>query len=95
MSTVTPRADSVTVTNFGTTTVNISGYRLSSLGISTGIENLTLVSGSLMLGASESVILSGFSLNNAGGDLALFYATGSLNDSGTMVDFVQWGSGGN
>ncbi len=49
----------------------------------------------MLLGASESVTLSGFVLDNAGGDLALYFATGSLSESGSMLDFVQWGSGGN
>lgn len=86
---VTPRGDVITITNFGITPVDLSGYRLSTHGITTGIESLTVVVGSLLLEPSESVVLSGFGLTTSGGDLALWFATGALDQSGTMLDFVQ------
>ncbi len=95
LKTVTPRTDTITIQNFWTTTVNISGFVLSSLWVTTWVEYLTIVTWSLSIPTSGSVTLSWFILDNNGGDLALFYATGSLSDSGTMIDFVQWWSGSN
>jgi len=92
---VDPSKDVVTIKNFGASTVDISSYRLCALfAYTTNLTSLVLESGSLSIDAGEKVVLSGFSLNDAASDFGL-YLDGNFTASASMVDFAQWGSGGN
>ncbi len=92
---VDPITDFVTIKNFGATTVDISGYRFCALFSYTnsGIQVLNVESGSLNLGACESVTLSGWPLATSS-DLGLYLPSGAFATPANMVDFVQWDSGG-
>lgn len=86
------------IKNFGGSTVDISNYRLCALLIYTpNLTSLTVVSGSLNLTPGGTVVLKGFSLSTQS-DFGLYLPGSSIIDFGLtnfMVDFVQWGSGGN
>jgi len=91
-----PTADQLTIKNFGTSTVDISSYRLCALLTYTSdLTTLTVESGSLNLTAGAQVILSGWALTDAASDLGIFLGTGAFSDAAAMVDFTQWGSAGN
>ena len=96
-SKVDPANSVITIKNFGSDSVDISAYRLCALFqyTNSGLSPLTIVSGSLDLAPDSSVELSGFSLLPSASDLGLFTANGGFGDTAAMVDFLQWGSGGN
>ncbi|WP_431135263.1 T9SS type A sorting domain-containing protein [Psychroserpens mesophilus] len=94
---VDPVADTVTIKSFDASTQNIGAYRLCSLfGYRTLSSQTTVVNGSLDLAPNAEVTLSapGF-LNDTAADLGLYLPTGSFGSAASMVDFTQWGSGGN
>jgi len=95
---VTPTTDQVTIKNFGPNTRDISTLRLCSKfsytnsGIAT---EMSVVSGALILNPGDSVVLNGFSLDDNSADLAIYTPTGSFAETANMLDFTQWGNGGN
>lgn len=94
---VDPAADTVTIKSFDTSTQNIGSYRLCSLfGYRTLSTQTTIINGSLDLApnAEVTVSASGF-LNDTAADLGLYVPSGSFGSAANMVDFTQWGSGGN
>ena len=92
---VDPTNDRITIKNFGGTTVDISSYRLCALIVYNPSPLSTyLESGSLNLAAGTTVVLSGWPLTDAASDLGI-YVNANFASSTSMVDFTQWGSGGN
>ncbi len=85
--------DRIELVNLGSSTVDISAFWLCSRFSYAQLSSLTLESGSLNLAAGDSVILSGFSLNDTEADLGLF-STNSFGSSSAILDFLQWGSAG-
>ena len=95
---VNPQTDQITLKNFGVNAVNISDWRLCSLFDYTAnltASPVTVVSGSLNIAPGDSVTIGGWPLNNSGADLNIYLATGDFSEPAAMVDFMQWGSGGN
>lgn len=92
---VSPSTSTVSIKNFGSTTVNIATYRLCHLFVYPTLSSLTLVSGSLNLMPGATVVVTGASLNATASDLGLYLPTGAFTSTTAMLDFVQWGSGGN
>lgn len=96
---VDPYSQEVTIKNFGGEPEDISAYRLcSEFSCTADLSSLTIVNGDLTLSTGEEVTLawttgSGFSIDGA--DMSLFLPAGSMTDPSVMVDFTQWGSGGN
>ena len=92
-------SNEITLTNFGSTMEDISDLRLCSLFDYDAFDaaDVTVISGDLMLmpGASVTVAWNSTGMNIAGADLGLYTATGSFATASNMLDFVQWGSGGN
>ncbi|WP_047547696.1 T9SS type A sorting domain-containing protein [Psychroserpens sp. Hel_I_66] len=94
---VDPSADTVTIKNFGSTTQDIGDYRLCSLfGYRTLSSQTTLVNGSFNLApnAEFTVSIPNY-LNDSAADLGLYLPTGGFGTAANMLDFTQWGSGGN
>lgn len=93
---VDPATDQVWIKNFGTASLDISAYRFCALFTytGTGLSSLTVQSGSLVLDAGDTVALTGFALNDNASDLGLYLASGSFGSPANMVDFTQWGAGG-
>lgn len=95
---VDPAADTVTIKNFGTTTVDIGSYRLCSIfSYRTLSSQTTVISGSLNLAPDAEVTVSipnWLSLSASAADLGLYLPTGNFGVAANMVDFMQWGSGG-
>jgi len=93
---VDPAADKITIKNFGSTTEDISAYRLCTLFDYEALSGLTVESGSLNLAPNDEVVLvaSGY-LNDTAADLGLYLPTGNFGTAANMLDFTQWGSGGN
>jgi len=95
---VTPSSNEISIKNFGGGTINIAGYRwcaLFSYGPPFTLAGMNIISGSLSLTAGSTVVMDGYTLNNAFSDLCLYLPTGSFGSAAAMVDFMQWGSGGN
>ncbi|MDG5492119.1 T9SS type A sorting domain-containing protein [Psychroserpens sp. SPM9] len=97
---VNPATETVKIKNFGSTTLDISSYRLCSLFKYGTLSNMTVLSGSLNLApdAEVEVVVSltgGAVLNDSAADLGLYIATGNFGSDTSMVDFVQWGSSPN
>ncbi|MDG5492115.1 T9SS type A sorting domain-containing protein [Psychroserpens sp. SPM9] len=94
---VDPAADTVTIKNFGSTTVDIGAYRLCSLiSYRTLSSQTTVISGSLNLAPDAEVTVSipGY-LNDTAADLGLYLPTGNFATPANMIDFTQWGSSPN
>ena len=93
---VDPFADEISIKNFGTSTVDISNYRLcSKFSYTPNLTSLTVLEGSLTLVAGAEVKLTGFAIDNTAADVGLYLPTGSFGSTTAMVDFTQYGSGGN
>ncbi|MFY0591765.1 Ig-like domain-containing protein [Roseivirga sp.] len=85
----------VIIKNFGGTALDISGYWFCHSFAYHQVSDGTVVNGSTNLAAGAQVELTlSQALNNAGSDLS-FYSSPSFGASAAMVDFTQWGSGGN
>ncbi len=97
LSEVNPDNETITITNYGTCNINLANHRLSSGASNVNISTLNVLNGSLILTPGGSVTLSWTSWNPpAGGiDLALYVPFPDLNDPEDMLDFMQFGSGGN
>ena len=95
---VDPAGDTVTFKNFGGSTVNIASYRLCSLfSYKTLSSQTTVVSGSLNLAPDAEVTVFSenyLSLSTTAADLGLYLPTGNFGTAANMVDFMQWGAGG-
>ncbi|MEM6319096.1 MAG: hypothetical protein AAF960_15590, partial [Bacteroidota bacterium] len=95
---VNPLTETVKIKNFTGTAVDISGYSFcSKLSYSTALSTQTLVSGSLNLmpGMEVEIQISSFNLDDTAADLGLYSTTSGYGSAANMVDFTQWGSGGN
>lgn len=95
---VDPATETVKIHNYGATTVNIASYRFCSLIVYRTLNTQTTVqSGSLNLapGADVVVTVNDAYLNDTAADLGLYLPTGSFASAANMLDFTQWGSGGN
>jgi len=97
ISCVDPTTNKIIVKNFGTDAQDISNYRFCSLfSYTTDIAtDMTVTSGTLIIAGGQTVELTGFSLTDAAADLGLYLPTGAFTNIAAMVDFTQWGSGGN
>ncbi|OUS01914.1 hypothetical protein A9Q86_04490 [Flavobacteriales bacterium 33_180_T64] len=96
---VNPTTEQVKIKNFGSTTVDISAYRLCARFSYNALSNMTLLSGNLNLAPNAevevTVLFSNASvLTDASSDLGLYLPAGSFGDAANMVDFIQWGAGG-
>lgn len=90
----------ITIKNFGGTTVDITGYRFCARITYSGgqLNSGMIVSGDLNLSPNEEVIVSWnviLSSTATNSDLGLYLPTGAFSSAAAMVDFTQWGSGGN
>lgn len=94
---VDPANDQFTIKNYGNDAVDISTYRLCSEFVYAPgpLSALTIVEGSLQLEGGASVTLNGFALTDAAADFGLYLGSGSFGSATSMVDFLQWGNGGN
>ncbi|WP_299334410.1 T9SS type A sorting domain-containing protein [uncultured Psychroserpens sp.] len=98
ISVVDPAADTITIKNFGGSTVNIGSYRLCTLfSYRTLSSQTTVVDGSLNLAPNAEVTVFAanyLSFSASAADLGLYLPTGNFASASAMVDFVQWGNGG-
>jgi hypothetical protein len=94
----------VELQNFGTTAIDISGWRISNeFDNLTFPEGMALNTGEILVvhiaadgTNSDSDIYTGDSwpmLGLSQGSFALYGPTGNFDDPGVMVDFVEWGAG--
>jgi hypothetical protein len=98
LTTVDPATGHITLSNFGDTPVDVSGYRLCALFEYTALNQpvVTVAEGSLVLNPSEDVTIhwdasNGF--NTTASDLGLYLPTGGFADPAAMVSFFQYGAG--
>ena len=92
---VVPSTETVTIHNYGGSTVNISSFQLCTLFNYDLLSNMTLVNGSLNLTSGADVtITSSVLLRDLDADLGL-YNSSSFTSPTAMQDFLQWGDAGN
>lgn len=94
---VDPVEKEITLTNFGSCSTNVGSYQLCGLFFCSLTSSMQLISGSLDLAAGASTVLRWNSWNPpaGGSDLALYRPSPSYTNPDDLLDFVQWGSGGN
>ena len=95
---VNPLTEQVKIKNFTGTAIDISGYRLCTKFSYTGaLSSEIILNGSLNLmpGAEVEIQITTLIFDDAAADLGLYLPTGAFTDAANMVDFTQWGSGGN
>ena len=85
--------DQIELKNFGTSSVDVSGWWFCSRFSYTQLSGMTIVSGSLNISPGAILALSGISLDDSSADLGL-YTIGDFASSSAMEDYVQWGSSG-
>lgn len=98
MIAVNPANQQITIKNFGPST-DISGYRLCGLleYDTFGTAAVTIISGDYALMENDEVTIqwnatSGF--NTSASDIGLYLPTGGFGTAANMVDFMQYGAGG-
>lgn len=96
---VHPSNHAIRIKNFNPAPIDISSYRLCALFEYTSLNssNVTIISGDFLLTQNEEVVvawdaLTGF--NATASDLGLYLPTGSFGSAANMVDFMQYGAGG-
>jgi len=92
---IDPVANTLTIHNYGSSAINVSGYFICHLFSYQQLSTLTTDSGNLMLGAGNDLMISGFTLNSTASDLGLYINNSNFANANTMIDFLQWGSSGN
>ncbi len=92
---VDPATETVTIKNFGGSTLDISSYKLCVFPIYPQLSSLTVSSGSLNLAAgAEVTVISSTNLVDSGGELGLYIDTGNFGSSANIRDYIQWISTG-
>ena len=92
---INPATNTITFHNYGSTTVNISSYWSCHQFSYWQLSQATIQSGSLNLAPNADVTLTAASsLNNSASDYGI-YNSPSFGSASAMIDFTQWGSGGN
>lgn len=84
--------DQVELTNTGDVTLSIGSYWLCNFPAYIQVNNLTVVCGSLSLAPGEVVVVSGWNVDPADGELGL-YVTSVFGNPNAIIDYVEWGSG--
>ena len=92
---VAPTVDFVTIVNNTSVTVDLSSYRLCSSFSYSAISNLFVISGDATSVPPDEAIIVQWTMDDNASDVALYLPTGSFSDPNAMVDFMQYGSGGN
>jgi 1,4-alpha-glucan branching enzyme len=96
---IDPANNTIKIKNFGASAVDISSYRLCALFEYTSLvqPNVSLVAGDFNLSQNEEVTFtwnSGSGFNTTASDVGLFLPTGAFTSAANMLDFVQYGAGG-
>lgn len=86
--------------NYGTASVDITGYRFAHKGNYPALTSLTLVGGGVIIGPANTRIISGFTFasHTVGSDVSLFVPgtlAADFTSPAKMVDFMQYGAAGN
>jgi hypothetical protein len=96
---VDPASQEIRIQNFGAMAVDISSYRLCALFeyINLAQPGVTILNGDFNLSAGEEVAFTwsasgGF--NTTASDMGLYLPSGSFSEASAMVDFMQYGAGG-
>lgn len=91
---VNPSTGSVTLHNYGSSTVNVGTYWLCNFPNYDQLSSITVTQGSLNLAAgAEVTVISTIGLQVADSELGL-YDSSSFGSSVSMQDYLQWGSAG-
>lgn len=96
---VNPTTQEIRIKNFGGTSVDITNYRFCALFEYANLvePSITILSGSLNLTAGSEVAVqwnAGSGFNTSASDIGLYLPTGGFNVASAMVDFMQYGAGG-
>lgn len=94
-----PNQGLIMLKNFGTTAVDITKYTVCSKSNCKLISTLNVVAGKPAdLPAGQSTWINGFTMNAAGGDIALFLPETKgegFKNVKNLVDYMQWKTAGN
>jgi hypothetical protein len=86
-------APAIELKNLGTGTVNVSTLQLCSFPEYDALQDLAVVTGSLMLGPGELLVVAGHTFNISDDEMGL-YTNGPFGEPANILDYVEWGSTG-
>lgn len=88
-----PETGQVELINIGDDVEDATNLILCSFPVYNDVGDLTLESGSLVLGPGEILVVSGHSMSQADDELGI-YTSSDFTSSQAMIDYVEWGSHG-
>lgn len=92
--TIVPSENRLVIKNTGASATDISGLNIcTDSGCVDSASKLRVVYGSLNINKNDSVILEGMPMNDSIGSVSLFFPL-NVKDTTNIIDFVQWGGGG-
>jgi hypothetical protein len=99
MTYVNPGTNEIRIKNFGANSVDITNYRFCALFEYANIPvgNVSILNGDLDLSSGEEVAVSWNSsagFNTTSSDVGLYLPSGDFGLAASMVDFMQYGGGG-
>lgn len=90
---VDPASETVTLHNFGGSTVNVSTYYLCNFPDYKIVSDMSVISGTTMLtSGADFTVTSTVVLDDADGELGLYLNNSNFGSFPNMVDYMQWGS---
>ena len=89
---VDPATETVTLHNFGGSTVNVSTYYLCNFPDYKIVSGMSVISGTTMLtSGADLTVTSTVILDDADGELGLYLNNSNFGSFPNMVDYMQWG----
>jgi hypothetical protein len=88
-----PETNTIELKNIGNTTVDVSSYEACSFPEYNAMDELTLVSGTLLMAPGDITVVQGHAMGVADDELGL-YTMPSYTNPDAMLDYVEWGSSG-
>ncbi len=87
----------IEIHNYGTCSIDLSNYLLSTQLAVVQLSTTNLISGSLNLGPGADLVVQwpGWIPSASGADMCLYKHSAVYTDPDDLLDFTQWGSGGN
>jgi hypothetical protein len=88
-----PLTESVELKNTGNMSVDVSTMILCNFPDYSGLDELTIESGSLLLGPGELLVVSGHPFDTADGELGL-YVDNNFGSAASIRDYMEYGTSG-
>lgn len=90
---IQPSTDQIELKNTGDVAVDVSTMIFCNFPDYSDLDDLTIVSGSLVIAPGEFLVLSGHPFDTSDGELGL-YVDNNFGSSGSIRDYVEYGTSG-